>query len=354
MAGQAKPTGLQTVLDEAGDGDSLTIRSPLEREGPLVLRRSVTLDGAGRAAVWSRSSPVVTIHAARSALHNLRVEYTGDDPDACAIHLLADNVELKNVVVRGNILGIRGESGVWRYPHQVYLGKLEPEQDITFRLRLATPVACRLRSEIDGLTVEPSSLRAGLHEVRLHVEGMRRDTLLFGVLSIETPGVRREVVVNAHAVPPGGPAVAMLPPGHVIWQPKDWDALREPAVKPLPERPQSQSAPKQSSTPPAAPIPAPSPEPPPVLPNQATKVSRLRPGSTTLGSLFTQPVPPSSGGESTTVEGPMAPPADPPLPPAAPVVEVRKRKSVGISPLFGTPPPKEEPPPGDDSIPLLE
>lgn len=315
MADPVKTAGLQALLDASADGTVLTIRRPLEREGPIAVRRGVTLAGDGRAAVWSRRSPVIAIHAANAGLADIRVEYTGDDPDGCALHLLNADVTLANVTVRGNVLGVRGESGPWRYPHQLYLGKLEPEADVEFVLRLVTPVPCRLKSEIDGLSVVPATVPAGRHEVRVLVEGLRRDTLIFGVIALETPGLRREVVVNGHAVPPGGPPVTVFPNGHVIWQPADWAELAAPAVRSLP------------ATPPAAGPPA------PAVPASAG-VPKRRPGGSILGRAF-ETAPPPPGPPEAAEQSPPAPPP-PPDPP--------RKKAAVISPLFGGPP---APPPSN-------
>ncbi len=322
MADPAKPAGLQALLDASADGTVLTIRRPLEREGPIAVRRGVTLAGGGRAAVWSRQSPVVTIHAANAGLTDIRVEYTGDDPDGCALHLLNADVALANVTVRGNVLGVRGESGPWRYPHQLYLGKLVPDTDVEFVLRLMTPVPCRLKSEIDGLTVEPATLPAGRHGVRIHVEGLRRDTLIFGVIALETPGLRREVVVNGHAVPLGGPPVPVFPAGHVIWQPADWAELAPPSVKSLPVRPPTAGpALPAGPSPPAVPAPVAVPKP------------KLRPGGAILGSAFGIAPPPPPVSPDPAEQPPPAPPPPP---------DPSKKKAAVISPLFGGPPP---PPP---------
>jgi len=346
MAQNKSTIELQSLINEVPDGGSLSIIPPLEREGPINLHRQISIYGKGKAAIWSQTSPVVAIHAAGSSLRDIRVEYTGKDSNACAIHLLAGQIELRNVTVRGNIQGVQGESGVWRYPHQLYLGKLEPDHDIHFKIRLSTPVPCKIFSQIEGLTFEPESMSAGLHEIRIHIDGLRRDTLLFGVVVIETPGLKREIVVNGHAVPPGGPEVKMLKPGQVVWQPEDWDSLNKPASRSIPDRPGQKAAPSPEEIPNQSKGSTPAPndlpsqkenknEKNPVLP----KSSRLRHGTPSLGSLFNPP--------PTPVQGPsdqMNPVTETEVPNPDPPKEVRKRKGASISPLFGTTPKDDVPP----------
>lgn len=327
MSNSLVGSDFQRILDAQPQGAILKLDHPLEKAGPINICKHITLDGQGKAAIWSQTSPVVTIQAARTALHNLRVEYTGEDINACAIQVLGKDVELKNVTVRGNILGLVQESGIWRYPHQIYLGKLKPDCDIRFRLRLVTPVACQLSSGIDGVTIEPATLPAGLHEVHLSFDGMRKDTLIYGVLIISTPGLRREIVINGHVVPRNEAQADFVMSDTLLWQPLDWDALKLPKAKPLPIKPPSN--PNPSISPASSVVPT------------ITKSTKLIRNPAVLGELFSRlspQVPDSSSHENK-------PPTSDSTPLSPPPTQAKKRKSIPLNPLFGTP----EVPPSDES-----
>ena len=326
---------LQAKIDATAPGGTLAVAPPFEREGPLVLRHKLVLEGGSKAAIWSRTSPVVSVGVTGSVLRDIRVEYTGSDVDGCALELLADRIELRNVTVRGNILGIAGESGHWRYPHQLYFGKLEPDRDIEFRLRLVAPVACRLRSEVEGISISPDTLMAGFHEVVVRIDGLRRDTLIYGSILIETPGLKREIAVNGHAVPPGGPDVAMFAPGHVVWQPADWDALQKPPGRAVPERPRAESPPPPIPVSPPVDVPSALPVAPTM--SNPTRPTRMVFKPAGLGGAFaakTPPVPVSAPVAVPVASGPAAAPVPDPEPePPKP-----KKKGASISSLFGQPP----------------
>ena len=78
------PNELQARIDATPAGGTLAVAAPFEREGPVVLKRKLVLDGGSKAAIWSRTSPVVSIDATGSLLRDIRVEYTGSDADGCA------------------------------------------------------------------------------------------------------------------------------------------------------------------------------------------------------------------------------------------------------------------------------
>lgn len=157
-------------------------------------------------------------------LRNLRIEQTGDESgQGLALKVDHPDVELDRVTVRGAVFGLKAEEGVWRYPHQLNLGTVAPDATHRIRLRVVVPVPCKLTSEVSGVKVRPRSLTPGRHEVVVEIEAMRADTLVSGTLTIETAFLRREIVLNAHAL---APAVGLATPAkseRLIWQPEDWE-----------------------------------------------------------------------------------------------------------------------------------
>jgi hypothetical protein len=246
----------QRQLDAAGGDDTLVLDPPLERTGPVVVRKPLTLDGRG-GAIWGWTGPVVRVTAPHVTLRNLRIEYTADQPDegpnaGVALRVEADHLTLENVTVRGTVVGLAAEAGEWRYPHQLNLGAVAHRVPHSLRVRMAVPVPCQLTSEIAGVKLHPSSLTPGAHEVRVQLDPLMADTLLFGTIAIKTAFLRREIVLNAHVLAPveGLPAPS-ADPDRIVWQPADWDALLAGGV-PLAPPPTSM---------PVSPPPVPEPEP---------------------------------------------------------------------------------------------
>src|SRR5262249_13839385 len=152
----------QKKLDSLRDGASLQL-TPREFPGPVVLQRSVTLDGQG-ATLWSMQAPALTIAADGVVLRNFKVEFTGEgdgvDPESeCAILVQAQKPPvLENVEVRGTVVGLPAEEGVWRYPLSLHVGHVPHGQPFECVLRLVVPVACKVTSNISGLDVVPHQL----------------------------------------------------------------------------------------------------------------------------------------------------------------------------------------------------
>ena len=275
----------QTDLDAIHPGGSLEL-SCQEYPVPLVVRRSLTIEGHG-ATLWALKGPVLIIEAgAQVHLRNLRVEVTGEGmtmtpEEEAAIRVApGGQVDLDDVEVRGAIEGLPQEAGIWRYPKTMYLGPMSPSAPHEFRVRIATATPCKISSQVSGIDVSPSTLPGGKVELRLKVEQLRNDTFLYGRILLKTAFSKRWIVVSGHVSdatgspsPPGGQHAPML------WEPPDWDSLSAPgqttaAAPPTAAPPQPVAPPKPAATPaqvaPPAPVPvaavAPSPVSVPVAP----------------------------------------------------------------------------------------
>ena len=306
----ADAPSFQHQLDWTLEGETLLLDLPRERAGPVRVLNAITLDGDG-CTVWAQTGPVVHIVSGGVTLRNLRIEQTGDDSGrGVALKVDHPDVELDRVTVRGAVVGLNAEEGAWRYPHQLNLGTVAPGAAHTVRLRVVVPVPCKLTAEVSGVTVRPRSLAPGRHEVQVVIEAMRADTLVSGTLTIETAFLRREIVLNAHAL---APAAGLAPPAvsdRLVWQPEDWDAALAPA-------------------------PAPSPPPVPKAPTPPVPPQPRRP--TALHPDAGHPPPPPTA-------NPPAPVA-PPVPPSPPVRGLRSVKGPLLGALFTSPPVGEPPPP---------
>ncbi len=313
----ADAPSFQHQLDWTLEGETLMLDLPRERAGPVRVLNAITLDGDG-CTIWAQSGPVVHVVSGGVTLRNLRIEQTGDDSGrGVALKVDHPDVELDRVTVRGAVVGLKAEEGAWRYPHQLNLGTVAPGAAHTVRLRVVVPVPCKLTAEVSGVTVRPRSLTPGRHEVQVVIEAMRADTLVCGTLTIETAFLRREIVLNAHAL---APAAGLAPPAvsdRLVWQPEDWDAAAVPAPSPPPlsKAPPAMPQPRRLPPPTAAKPPAPG-APPPVLPSPPVRGSLRSVKGPLLGSLFTSPpvgAPPAEAAAAASEPPPAVKKPKPPL-----------------------------------------
>jgi Right handed beta helix region len=212
---------LQDRLDQLADGETLTLDPPRkEFKGPLVIRKPVRIEGQN-GTICARAGPILQIEAAGVVLRDLNVDVTGrdaptDGDGACALVVQPGlSVALENVAVRGNVLGLEDEEGVWRAPRSLNLGALQPAVPHEFTVSLQTPVACTLESEIDGLKVEPPDLESGTVTVTLQLDGLPSGTRLRGNLLLRTRQLVRRIVVSGHFNEPGTTGN-----GQVLWRPE--------------------------------------------------------------------------------------------------------------------------------------
>lgn len=228
---------LQAWIDKAARGSSLKLEPPrCEIQGPVIIRQPVVIIGQG-CSFWAEKGPVLSVQCSGVVLNDLNIEVTGSHAnltEAEATALLVGpklGISLNNVVVRGNVLGLDGEEGSWRYPRTVRLGDLQADQQHTFTVCLALPVACQLTSEIAGLEVQPRQLSPGLIRATLLVEPMKQGTRLRGFLKLRTPLLTRQIQVTCTVQ---ANARGVTGTGQVIYQPDDWAALTAAAQTPKP------------------------------------------------------------------------------------------------------------------------
>lgn len=347
-------SGLQDELDAMPAGGTLQLL-PREFAGPLTISHPVVIDGQG-ATLWSLRGPVLSVRSRGVTVRNLKVEVTGedepspaDDGSRCSIAVdpgcspLLDNVE-----VRGEVVGLAEEEGSWAFPHAIRLGHLAHGVEHDFTVRLILPCPCRLTSNIAGLDVSPHGMKAGRHEVRLHIERLAPDTLLSGWLCLSSTFLKRNVLVNALILPPGkGSETHARGTGQVAWEPQGWSTPDGESPRPValdgPPTAQSDPGPPTVPDPPEATLPPPPPEPqPPALPPEPVRVPPRH--------IEPDPVP------RAAPPAPAPPQAVPTRPPNRPAPTLRPITGPLVSGLFHQPPPPaptastpEPPPPGPTS-----
>lgn len=202
---------LRDLITAAPPGATLELL-PGEYQGPIVVGKPLTIRG-NKSTVWCRRGPVITVAHEDVSLSDVDIQVTildGDDHDGdaeVALKLVgAHDMKLENVSVRGNVLGLDGESGEWRLPLTLRLGGFAPRRENSFLVSVEVPTACWLKTQIEGLTISPASLGPGTHDLNLTISDVPPNTLILGRIQIRTARVVRLIEVTGHTLEPGAPA----------------------------------------------------------------------------------------------------------------------------------------------------
>ena len=232
---------------------------PQEYAGPFVINQPIILDGQG-ATLWAFKGPVLQVISPTLTLKNLNIEVTGESfnhvEEECAIRVGATTVvHCENVQVRGQVMGIEGEIGVWHYPYSLHLGQLAQHTTQQFVLQIQVPMSCYIESAIAGVHLTPPQLEAGYQQVILTIEPLADDTSLCGSLYIKTAHLKRRIQLTAHISATVSSKNQSIP---VIWAPTGAESLptqdllspAEPVKKSSRPSPQPADIPRESSKPP--------------------------------------------------------------------------------------------------------
>jgi len=229
-AGKQGRLSLQMQLDSLEDYATLQLRpSGGEYAGPIAIDRPLILDGQG-ATIWSLKGPVVSIESDRVSLCNLRIEVTGENSASSPSERSAiivksgEDLQLHNVEVRGTVMGIPAEEGDWNYPQALHLGQLAYGSEHDLLVRIVVPVPCQLISRIAGVDVQPNQLTPGAHEIRLQVDRLPQDTLIYGSIFLVSASLKRSITLSAkiQSLQDGS---AGLVQGRIVWEPDNWSTL---------------------------------------------------------------------------------------------------------------------------------
>ncbi|MDJ1182953.1 hypothetical protein [Roseofilum casamattae] len=221
-----KTISLQEQIDTKSSATLTLQLSNQEYAGPITINSPLLLDGRG-STIWARQGPVVSINSENVRLSNLRIEITGNEQtenpkERYAIFIGGQhNIQLDNVEVRGEVMGVLGEEGKWNYPQSLHLGKLAYGREYDLCLRLIVPVNCTIDSDISALDLQPRHLQAGPNEIQLHVERLPADTLINGNIFLVSSSLKRRITFNASIVS----SKEIREPENPIWQPEDWSSI---------------------------------------------------------------------------------------------------------------------------------
>lgn len=166
---------------------------PGEYEGPLVIRRSCVFDGGG-ATLWAQEGPVLTIESAGVTVRNLRVEIAGaalPDEKSVALMSTAGDTVLKNVEVKGNVVGIPGEQERWNAPSVIALGTFAANMQNSFTYEISVPTDAVLECRLKDVEISPKKLSPGKNTILIKTASLRDNTILYGELLLKTVVSRR-------------------------------------------------------------------------------------------------------------------------------------------------------------------
>lgn len=110
---------LQAQINAAADGAVVAV-PPDEYAGPFVLRKPVTLRGGAGATLSAGSGPVLVVDSPGVVLENVIIEVGNaavSGPEGCALQVNSGYTpRTENVQVKGSVMGVPGEEGVWNLP----------------------------------------------------------------------------------------------------------------------------------------------------------------------------------------------------------------------------------------------
>ena len=189
---------LQKLIDEAPSGGTVQIGHG-EFSGPVVIRRPLTLQGAG-GVIWAQSGPVVTVESANVMLRDVEIEVTspedaaGEHDDVALLARASTCPALENLRVRGRVIGA-GEDGAgkWKLPGALDLGDLAPRAANSFEIEVEVPVQCSLRCSVAGMALEPPTLAPGAHRVRLWAREVPPESFVCGRIEVRAGDIVRTI-----------------------------------------------------------------------------------------------------------------------------------------------------------------
>jgi formylglycine-generating enzyme required for sulfatase activity/HEAT repeat protein len=114
---------------------------------------------------------------------------------------------------------------LWRIPSLLHLGTLEPRVLHERLIRFWVPVPCALSTGSDSLSVRPSRLARGPHEVVLTVEPHQRSGRFEERLLLRSPSQTRSIIIQYEIVEGCRSEPRTSSARAVIWQPMDWNRI---------------------------------------------------------------------------------------------------------------------------------
>ncbi|MBV8488366.1 MAG: SUMF1/EgtB/PvdO family nonheme iron enzyme [Planctomycetaceae bacterium] len=122
-------------------------------------------------------------------------------------------------------LPVSSSERLWRIPSLLHLGTLELRVLHERLIRLWVPVPCALSTGSDSISVRPSRLARGAHEVVLTVESHQRTGRFEERLSLRSPSQTRSTIIQYEIVEGSRQEPRSPSARAVVWQPMDWNQI---------------------------------------------------------------------------------------------------------------------------------
>lgn len=166
----------------------------------IEIKKPVTIDGGGGTICFT-SGPVVSIDSKDVKLRNINLEVTSrvdkNDKESALALKVKENIRVKldKVIVKGDVTGVVSENGAWRYPDVLRIWPVKPHETNYFVFEMDVPVSCALETEIEDLRIVNPALAPGLNQVLIEVSNLKKDTILFGQIGIQSTYLKRMISV---------------------------------------------------------------------------------------------------------------------------------------------------------------
>ncbi len=272
-------TRLQDLVSAAAPRSIVRLEAG-EYSGPCVIDRPLTIEGAG-ASLWAETGPVLTIASPDVRINGLAVEATGpsDEPHA-GVALKVDvrtRVALNDLRVRGAIVGLPAEEGTWRLPAVLDLASLPAGKAFRAGFDVTVPVACSLRTTLDGVRLQPDQLEPGSHHVEAAFEALMAGTLLVGEILVRTAIGERAIHVSGHVAQPTRGTKARTRSSSEVERSDDHASTEDSSEPERPAPPKRRATRKKATK--QRPATAPGDEPPTATPPPAPPVTEPPPAA---------------------------------------------------------------------------
>ncbi len=204
QSGVGEKSPLQQKIESAPPNAVINLL-PGEYQGPLKLKKSITINGHG-STIWCRKGPVVEIEGNSVKIKDVRIEVAVRTPESESLDFIAlrilnkQNFLTENIEVHGQIAGELAEEGLWKIPRSINIGKIRSDEPWSGAFRVYIPVKCRLTSSNPSIAVSPGVIEPGYQIIKMSVLPIRADTSLSVPLWFVTPRARRRVQVSLYSV----------------------------------------------------------------------------------------------------------------------------------------------------------
>lgn len=163
-----------------------------EYEGTIIIDRSGIVE-CNNSTFWANGKSVMIIKASGVTIRNARIE--AGSKGGFAIETDSPDLILDNVEIKGNIKGLPSESENWNLPSVINLGDFPSDCENVFFIEITSPVNANIINDIYGLEISPAQLQKGKNNIKITVQPMKNNTIIYGEIFIKST-VKRRIYIN--------------------------------------------------------------------------------------------------------------------------------------------------------------